>query len=119
MVRHLYFTRLPEGTPLPLIDTKPQSLQPTKQTVESSQLLYAAVLALALVTVAVLGIRNDVGDGPQTTAAIIAVFLGAVATLQRDLGAWFHGSERAAVNNIPLTCSGSLVLFVGAAFLVS
>jgi len=123
LVRHLYLARLPGGTPRPVSKehppVEPSEAAPSLAIQEPvSRPSYACVLALALVTIATLGTLRSGGSDVQAAAAIGAIFLGTVATLERDLGAWFHGGETAAADP-RLAYSGALVLLIGAAFLVT
>jgi hypothetical protein len=118
LIRHIRLARLPEGLPRPTDARRPRKASP-KAPVVTHSTWAAVVLAVALVAIALLGTINEGGRDLQTTAAILAVFLGAVATLNRDLGTWFHGAEAGAVTDVTLTFAGALVVSVGAAFLVT
>jgi hypothetical protein len=81
---------------------------------------FVPVLVAALVLIALLGSLSDRRSATQLTAAVLAVFFGAVAVLRRDLGTWFStGALGEAHRDVPLTGSGALVVAVGAAFLVT
>lgn len=121
IVRHVYLSRLPPETPLPVTEqrqTPTEAFVSTREDLDG-QPLFAALLSVALIAVARLGTLNAGEVSIETAAAIAAVFLGAVATLNRDLGPWFHGAEAGAVSDVPLAISGTLVVMVGAAFLVT
>lgn len=115
LVQHLHVDRLP--------------LQPVSQTADSrapepgtpdgpNQPWFVPALVLSLIAIACLGVTADRRSELQITCAVLAVFLGAVTIVHRELGTWFNGMTRAG-SDVPLTSGGALSLAVGAAFLVT
>jgi hypothetical protein len=112
LIRHLNLAKLPLRS---VAATKPAPA-PAQPAVDQPGVWFAPVLVAALVAIALLGSMADRRDALQISAAVLAVFLGAVTVLRGEVSTWLRN---AANRDLPLSASGVLGVVVGAAFLIT
>jgi hypothetical protein len=110
LIRHLNLAKLPLR---PVAAARPAPTQPAR---EKPGAWFAPVLVAALVSIALLGPIADRRDAFQVSAAVLAVFIGAVTILRGEVSTWLRD---AANRDVPLSGSGVLGVVVGAAFLIT
>jgi hypothetical protein len=88
---------------------------------DREQLWFTPLLVFLLVSIALIAASAGERSDLQTFGAILAVFLGAVTILRRELGPWFQdpATPRTLDMDIPVTSGGFLVIAVGAGFLIA
>lgn len=110
LIRHLNVSLLPLR---PVASERPPSVE---SDFHRQSVWFVPVLVLALVSIALLGTLADRRDSLQLSAAVLAVFFGAVTVLRGEVGTWLRDS---GARDVPLTSSGALGIAVGAAFLIT
>ena len=117
LIRHLHVARLPLRPVAPPAQT---AVMLAAKDV-GGQGWFVPVLVTALIAIALLGPLTDRRSALQMTAAVLAVFVGAVAVLRGEWGSWLRAGMigNAGVRDLPLTSSGALGIAVGAAFLLT
>ena len=117
LIRHLHVARLPLRPVTPPAQT---AVMLAAKDV-GGQGWFVPVLVTALIAIALLGTLTDHQSALQMTAAVLAVFVGAVAVLRGEWGSWLRAGMigNAGVRDLPLTSSGALGIAVGAAFLLT
>ena len=117
LIRHLHVARLPLRAVAPAAQTP---VMPSAVDV-GGQRWVVPVLVSALIAIALLGTLTDRRSAMQMSAAVLAVFVGAVTVLRGEWGTWLRAGMigSAGVRDVPLTSSGALGVAVGAAFLLT
>lgn len=110
LIKHLSVSKLPLR---PLAAAAPQTSEAHAAVCQG---WFVPVVLAALVAIALLGSLSDRRSAVQLSAAVLAVFFGAVAIMRGELGVWLREASR---RDTPLTGSGALGVAIGAAFLVS
>jgi hypothetical protein len=116
LIRHLNLAKLPLRSVQAAATPAPAKPAPSKPAVHQPGAWFVLLLVAALVSIALLGSMADRRDALQLSAAVLAVFVGAVTILRGEVSTWLRN---AASRDLPLSGSGVLGVVVGAAFLIT